>query len=157
MNMSSAYHPQTDGQMERVNQCVENYLQNMLLDQPQRWTRWLPLAQWWYNSCFHHSLKTSPFQALYGYPPPLSSLGHPPRSQIAAVDTLLRDQHRSLNQLRANLLKAHNQMKEYADLNRTERKFEAGDWVYLKLQPYRQISISKREESEASSSLLWSI
>jgi hypothetical protein len=104
MNMSLAYHPQT----ERVNQCLENYLRSMLIDQPQRWTRWLLLAQWWYNSCFHCSLKTSPFQSLYGYPPPLSSLGHPPHSQIAVVDTLLRDQHHSLTQLRANLTKAQN-------------------------------------------------
>jgi hypothetical protein len=142
MNMSLAFHSQIDGQTERVNQFLGNYLRSMLIDQPQRWT-WLPLAQWWYNSCFHRSLKTSQFQALYGYPPPLSSLGHPPRSQIAAIDTLLRDQHHSLTQLRANLTKAQNQMKKYTDLNHTERKFEVGDWVYFKLQPYRQISISK--------------
>ena len=76
LNMSSAYHPQSDGQTERVNQCLENYLRSMLIAQPQRWTKRLSLAQWWYNSNFHSSLKTSPFQALYGYPPPQLSLGH---------------------------------------------------------------------------------
>jgi Integrase core domain/Integrase zinc binding domain len=45
LNMSSAYHPQTDGQTERVNQCVEQYLRSILLDQPKKWTHWLPLAQ----------------------------------------------------------------------------------------------------------------
>jgi hypothetical protein len=70
LNMSSSYHPQTDGQTERVNKYLKNYLRSMLLDKPKSWTSWLPLAQWWYNSNFHSSLKTTPFQALYGYPPP---------------------------------------------------------------------------------------
>jgi transposase InsO family protein len=45
LNMSSSYHPQTDGQRERVNQCLENYLRNMLLDKPKSWTSCLPMAQ----------------------------------------------------------------------------------------------------------------
>jgi hypothetical protein len=44
LNMSTAYHPQSDGQTEGVNQCLENYLRGMLLDQQRKWTRWLPLA-----------------------------------------------------------------------------------------------------------------
>jgi transposase InsO family protein len=67
LNMSSAYYPQTDGQTERVNQCLEHYLRSMLLDHPKKWTKWLPLAPWWYNSTFHHSLRTSPFQTLFSY------------------------------------------------------------------------------------------
>jgi Integrase zinc binding domain len=50
LNMSTAYHPQTNGQTERINQCLENYLRCMLLDQPKKWTKRLPLAQFWYNS-----------------------------------------------------------------------------------------------------------
>jgi transposase InsO family protein len=95
LNMSSAYHPQTDGQTEMVNQCLEYFLRSMLLDHPRKWTKWLPLAQWWYNSSFHRSIRTSPFQALYGYPPPSLPLGHPPRSQIEAVNTFLTDRHRT--------------------------------------------------------------
>lgn len=70
LNMSSAYHPQTDGQTERINQCLENYLRSMAFDQQKKWARWLSLAEWWYNTNYHSSLKTTPFQALYGYPPP---------------------------------------------------------------------------------------
>jgi transposase InsO family protein len=80
LNMSSSYHPQTDGQTERVNKYLKNYLRSMLLDKPKSWTSWLPLAQWWYNSNFHSSLKTTPFQALYGYPPLTKTIPRSPSS-----------------------------------------------------------------------------
>ena len=63
---STAYHPQTDGQSERVNQCMEMYLRCAVQDSPHQWRRWLPMAEFWYNSTFHASLKGTPFKALYG-------------------------------------------------------------------------------------------
>ena len=68
--MSSAYHPQTDGQMEVVNKCVESYLRSFVIDKQNRWLQWLHLAEWWYNCAYHTSTKMTPFQALYGYAPP---------------------------------------------------------------------------------------
>ncbi|KAK4388623.1 Retrovirus-related Pol polyprotein from transposon [Sesamum angolense] len=69
LDMSSANHPQTDGQTERVNQCLENYLRCMCHQKPKKWAQWLTLAEFWFNTNFHTGLKTTPFQALYGYPP----------------------------------------------------------------------------------------
>jgi hypothetical protein len=79
---------------------------------------------------------------LYGYPPPQLSLWHPPSSSIDVVGVLLCHRHRSLIQLRDNLLKAQHRRKKFADQHRIERKFNKDDWIYLKVQPYRQISIS---------------
>ena len=45
LRFSSAYHPQSDGQTERVNQCVENYLRCMVFQQPRKWASWLPMAE----------------------------------------------------------------------------------------------------------------
>ncbi|MDO5305520.1 MAG: RNase H-like domain-containing protein, partial [bacterium] len=69
LNMSSAYHPQTDGQTEIINKCLETYLRCFVTDKQNKWFQWLHLAEWWYNSTYHTSAKMTPFQALYGYEP----------------------------------------------------------------------------------------
>lgn len=89
LNMSSAYHSQTDGNTERVNQGLESYLRCICILQPKSWHRWLSLAQWWYNSNHHSSLKMSPFEALFGYKPPLlSAIGE--QSTAASVEEYLQ-------------------------------------------------------------------
>jgi mannose-6-phosphate isomerase class I len=67
LTLSIAYHPQTDSQSERVNQCLEMYLHCVVHSNPQKWKSWLSLAELWYNTSFNSSLGCSPFQALYGY------------------------------------------------------------------------------------------
>jgi transposase InsO family protein len=62
LHLSSAYHPPTCGQTERVNQCLENYLRCMCFNGPKRWIYWLSLAEWWYNSSYHTSLNMTPFR-----------------------------------------------------------------------------------------------
>ena len=69
--MSTAYHPQTDGQSERVNQCLEMYLRCVVHDQPNKWKSWLALAEYWYNTTYHSVLGCTPFKVLYGYEAPL--------------------------------------------------------------------------------------
>jgi hypothetical protein len=72
--MSTSYHPQMDGQTERVNQCLEAYLQCTVNACPRKWKDWLPLAEFWYNTSFHSSLNSSPFEVLYGHPPIILAL-----------------------------------------------------------------------------------
>ena len=142
LHFSTAYHPQTDGQTERVNQCLENYLRHMAFLQPKKWHHWLALAEWWYNTSFHTSLKMTPFQALYARPPPqLAELFLPPDDingaltpNVVATEIAQR--------IKENLLKAQERMKVQADKHRQERTLDIGDMVYLKLQPYRHTSLS---------------
>ena len=68
--LSTAYHLQSDGRTEIVNKSLENYLRCMCGDCPKQWFKWLSLAEWWYNSSYHSSIKTTPFYAVYGQPPP---------------------------------------------------------------------------------------
>jgi hypothetical protein len=120
LKFSSPYHPQTDGQTEIVNKCVEQYLWCF----SGEWSCWLPLAEWWYNTNIHASTKLSPFEAVYRYPPPLllaHSLG---TAAIQSVKDTLRSRDQILRLLRGNLQVAQERMKCFADLKRIERYFE---------------------------------
>ena len=66
---SSSYHPQSDGQTEIVNKYLEGYLSCFVSNKQAQWVKWLPLAEWWYNTSFHTAAKMTPFMALYGYHP----------------------------------------------------------------------------------------
>jgi hypothetical protein len=64
----TAYHPHTDGQMKRVNQILEDMLRMHVMHQPKKWEYYLPLVEFAYNNGYQESLKTSPFEVLYGRP-----------------------------------------------------------------------------------------
>jgi transposase InsO family protein len=63
---SFAYHPQTLGQTERVNQILEDLLRAYVLSAKGSWEKWLPLAEFSYNNSYQESIRMSPFEALYG-------------------------------------------------------------------------------------------
>jgi transposase InsO family protein len=129
---SSSYHPQFDGQIEIVNKCLEGYLRCFVYDKQTQWFKWLPLAEWWYNTSFHTATKMTPFMTLYGYHPPsiTSSLKE---KLVQAVEDHIENQQQVLQILKDNLTMADNHMKQQADQHRSERSFEVGDWVFLRL------------------------
>ena len=69
LQMSSSYHPQSDDQTEHLNQSMETFLRWFVNACPSKWSSWLALAEFWYNSSFHSVLGRSPFEVLYRYPP----------------------------------------------------------------------------------------
>lgn len=141
---STAYHPQTDGQSERVNQCMEMYLRCAIHDAPRRWRRWLPTAEFWYNSSFHSSINCTPFKALYGVEPNLGGMALWDDKIAPVLDSEHWDWGEHTARLRAQIPRAQRRFKKQADRNRTERSFEVGDSVLLKLQPYAQSTAVNR-------------
>ncbi|GKA96287.1 ty3-gypsy retrotransposon protein [Tanacetum coccineum] len=140
----TAYHPQTDGQTEVVNWGLEQYLRAMVSDRPQQWVRFLPWAEFYYNTSYHSNIKMSLYQALYGRLP-LSLLPYPlGSSKVATVEELLVERDELMRRLKQNLLDAKNRMEIKANRNRRDVEFNVGDKVLVKLQLYRQITISKR-------------
>ncbi|WVZ80006.1 LOW QUALITY PROTEIN: hypothetical protein U9M48_027524 [Paspalum notatum var. saurae] len=139
--MSTSYHPQSDGQTERVNQCLETFLRCFVHTCPNKWSSWLPVAQLWYNSSPHSTTGRAPFQLLYGYLP--RHFGISDTLVVAPSDL---DSWWTERQLMTDATFGHakTRMKKQADKGRSEREFQVGDWVFLKLQPYVQSSLAPR-------------
>jgi len=149
LRMNSAYHPQTDGQIERVNQCLETYLRCFAHDCPTKWSQWLSLAKFWYNTSFHSSLNKTPFFVLYGQEQ--RQLGIDVENcEIDDLDQWLKDRSLMQQLLQQHLLRAQKKMKHQADRHRTDRNFAVGVHVYLKLQPYVQSYVALRSSNKLS-------
>lgn len=143
---STAYHPQTDGQTERVNQCLEMYLRCAVQQSPAQWKKWLNLAELWYNSTYHSTIDCSPFKALYGYEPNLGvvSVASTDPTTDVTVQELMEERAAHAQMLKEQLAVAQNHMKLQADKSRVDRSYQVGEEVLLKLQPYAQTSVVNR-------------
>jgi hypothetical protein len=142
--LSSVYHSQTDGQTEHVNQCLEMFLMCSVQETLKQWAKWLLLAELWYNTSFHSSLQCSPFKALYTVEPPPGIIPALKLSDHEDVSDILKERQLLNEMLKEQLKNAQNHMKLYADAKRSERVFQVGDKVLLKLQPYTQGSVVSR-------------
>ncbi|XP_049387928.1 uncharacterized protein LOC125852239 [Solanum stenotomum] len=91
------------------------------------------------------------YKVLYGYEPPQLFFESIAQSSVDVVDQYYRERQIMAKALKENLAKAQNRMKMYAHKKRSEKEFEVGDWVFLKLQPYRQTSIDMRRSLELAS------
>ncbi|GKE10134.1 putative mitochondrial protein [Tanacetum coccineum] len=151
LKMSTAYHPQTDGQTEIVNKCLESYLRCMTRETPKDWVKWVPLAEYWYNTNYHSVLDTTPYEVVYGQTPPMHIPYMAKDSPVEAVNRTLQAREQVVQLLKFNHKKAHDKMKSQADKSRPDRSFQVNDWVYLKLQPYRQLTVRQRGQQKLSS------
>ena len=92
LQLSTAYRPQTNGKIEVVNRCLGCYLRCMTEEKPKEWVDWLPMVECWYNTNCHSSTKVTPFEVVYGQPPPL----HLPDSVVEVVDRTLKAREEAL-------------------------------------------------------------
>lgn len=150
LQLSSAYHPQTDGQTERVNQCLKTFLRCFVHACPHRWRQWLPLAEYWYNTSSHSALGRSPFEVLYGTPPRHLGLDLSAAASVPDLQEWLAEHTLMQDLVRQHLIRAQKYMKHQADKRRSDRVFAVNDLVFLKLQPYVQSSVSRRSSQKLS-------
>jgi hypothetical protein len=137
---STAYHPQTSGQTERVNQILEDMLRSCALNYSDTWDEWLPLAEFSYNNSYQESIKMAPFEALYGRRcrTPLN-WSEPGERWFFGVD-LVKQTEEKVRQIQNNLKVAQSRQKSYADKRRRPLVFQVGDYVYLKVSPMKGVS-----------------
>lgn len=133
--LSSAFRPNTDGQSERTNRFIEDYLRNYVHAAQDNWVELIYTAEFAYNSRIHESIKMSPFEADLGYVPRAvpdhvfdQVIGN---KGIQGAYDLGQRQERILGILKDNLLNAQRRMKQYYDKNRPIQDFEVGDRVML--------------------------
>ncbi|WZZ69974.1 hypothetical protein YC2023_081344 [Brassica napus] len=150
LKMSTAYHPQTDGQTEVVNRCIEQYLRCFVQQRPTHWSSFLPWAEYWYNTTFHSSTGTTPFQALYGRPPPAIPRYELGSTLVGEIDEQLQRRDELLDELKQHLEASNNRTKQLADTHRRDVEYKIGDWVFLRLQPYRQKTVLRRSSQKLS-------
>uniref|UniRef100_A0A8R7P8F2 Integrase catalytic domain-containing protein n=1 Tax=Triticum urartu TaxID=4572 RepID=A0A8R7P8F2_TRIUA len=150
LRMSSAYHPQTDGTTERVNQCLESYLRCFVHACPHRWFQWLHQAEFWYNTSKHSTLGASPFETLYGHPPRHFGIVDASATPPSDLVDWMHERALMTALLKQQLERARQRMKDLADKHRSERSFTVGDWVFVKLQPYVQVSVAERANHKLS-------
>lgn len=150
LRMSTAYHPQSDGQTEVVNRCIEQYLRCFVHYHPKQWSSFIPWAEFWYNTTFHASTGMTPFQALYGRTPPSIPANETDSALIGELDDQLASRDELLAELKQHLNTANNRMKQLADAKRRDVQFAVGDWVLLRIQPYRQKTLFHRSSQKLS-------
>ncbi|GKB56208.1 putative reverse transcriptase domain-containing protein [Tanacetum coccineum] len=135
VNMSTAYHSETDGQSEITIQTLENMLRVCVIDFGKSWDRHLPLVEFSYNNSYHASIKAAPFEALYGRkcrsPICLSEVRD---SQLTGPE-LIREMTEKIVQIKNRLLTARSGQKSYADVRRKTMELTVGDMVMLKVFP----------------------
>ncbi len=134
LNLSTAFHPQTDGQTERVNQTLEAYMRNYCSYQQDDWSDLLPLAEYAYNSAISEATKFSPFCANYGFEPRTNWPNPKPSSEWDNPASTIRvSQWESIWQtMGENLGKTRLRMARWYDKHHQKGpEFKAGDLVML--------------------------
>ncbi|GJX37080.1 putative reverse transcriptase domain-containing protein [Tanacetum coccineum] len=139
LDMSTAYHPQTDGQSERTIQTLEDMLRACVMDFGKGWDRHLPLIEFSYNNSYHTSIKAAPFEALYGRkcrsPICWAEVGD---AQLTGPE-IVRETTEKIIQIKHRLQASRDRQRSYADKRRKPLEFQVGDKVMLKVSPWKGV------------------
>ncbi|KAM0057804.1 putative nucleotidyltransferase, Ribonuclease H [Helianthus debilis subsp. tardiflorus] len=139
LDMSTAYHPQTDGQSERTIQTLEDMLRACVIDFGNGWEKHLPLVEFSYNNSYHTSIQAAPFEALYGRkcrsPLCWAEVGD---SQITGPEIVV-DATEKIAQIRQRMAAARDRQKAYANKRKRPLEFQVGDRVLLKVSPWKGV------------------
>uniref|UniRef100_A0A8K9X5F7 Gypsy retrotransposon integrase-like protein 1 n=1 Tax=Oncorhynchus mykiss TaxID=8022 RepID=A0A8K9X5F7_ONCMY len=131
VSLTSGYHPESNGQVERVNQEVGRFLRSYCQDRPGEWARYVPWAELAQNSLRHSSTKMSPFECVLGYQPVLAPW-HQSQTEAPAVEEWVQRSRETWRAVQDSLRQASERQKRDADRHRSEAPvFAPGDRVWL--------------------------
>lgn len=147
--MSTAYHPQTNGQSERTIKTLEDMFLPCMIDFRNTWDTRLPLVEFSYNNSYHISIKVTPFEALYG---------HKCRSPICRVEggdiqvakeyagdtlltrpTIIHEMTEKIVQIKEQLKVTHDRQKSYFNVRRKLLELQVRDFIMLEVSTYNRV------------------
>nr|GEY37112.1 reverse transcriptase domain-containing protein [Tanacetum cinerariifolium] len=139
LDMSTAYHPETDGQSERTIQTLEDMLCACAIDFGKGWVNHLPLVEFSYNNSYHATIKAALLKALYGRkcrsPVCWAEVGE---AQILGPE-LIQETTEKIVQIKERMQAVRDRQKSYADLKRKPMEFQVGDKEMLKVSPWKGV------------------
>ncbi len=141
LKMNISFRPQMDGQTERVNLVIQQFLKNYVATDQKDSVDHLELAEFCYNNSQHSTRDSTPFQMVTGKSPIVpttwAALGQPPSdaNEEVSMVTQLDEERRCLWEMaKTNLEKAHKWYKDFMDKSRQEVNFEKGDEMWLNIK-----------------------
>nr|GFB77493.1 putative reverse transcriptase domain, ribonuclease H-like domain, aspartic peptidase domain protein [Tanacetum cinerariifolium] len=139
LDMSTAYHPETDGHSERTIQTLEDMLRACAINIGKGWVNHLPLVKFSYNNSYHATIKAAPFEALYG---------RKCRSSVCWIEVggaqilgpeLIQETTEKIVQIKQRIQAARDRQKSYAVLKCKPMEFQVGDKVMLNVSPWKGV------------------
>ncbi|GJY94078.1 putative reverse transcriptase domain-containing protein [Tanacetum coccineum] len=139
LDMSTAYHPQTDGQSECTIHTLEDMLRACILDFRGSWDVHLPLVEFSYNNSYHSSVRCTLFKALYGRKCCSLIMWDEVGEGKLIGHKLVQETTEKISQIMDRLKAARDRQKSYADMRRKPLEFSVGDYVLLKVSPLKGV------------------
>ena len=144
--LSTAFHPQTDGQTERVNQELEQYLRIFIDHRQEQWPNWLGTAEFIYNNKIYSSTKTSPFKANYRQDPRMG-FEMRKKGKYEGAEKFTTKMREIQEEAKVALGKVQEEIKKYVDRKRGEAdKYKVGDLVMLNTKDLKYQIVGRRTE-----------
>ncbi|GJV74030.1 putative reverse transcriptase domain-containing protein [Tanacetum coccineum] len=137
LDLSTAYHPQTDGQSERTIQMLEDMLRACVIDFGGSWDVHLPLAEFSYNNSYHTSIRCAPFEALYGIKCWSPVLWAEIMEGSLIGPELVQETTDKVVVIKEKLQAARDHQKIYVDSGHKMTEYEVGENVLLKVSPWK--------------------
>nr|GEU95565.1 hypothetical protein [Tanacetum cinerariifolium] len=139
LDISMAYHPQTDGHSERTIQTLEEMLKAYIIDFGGSWDVHLPLVDFSYSNSYHSSVRYTSFEALYGRKRRSPIMWAEVEEWQLIGPKLVQENTEKISQIKDRLKVTRDRQKSYADKRRKPLEFSVGDYVLLKVSPWKGI------------------
>jgi len=144
--LSMVFHPQTDGQTERVNQELEQYLRMFINHRQEQWPEWLGTVEFAYNNKAHSSTRMSPFKANYSQDPRMGFEGRK-KGKYMGAEKFVKKMKEIQEEAKAALKKAQEDIRKYANRKRSDvDKYKVGDLVMLSTKDLKYQMVGRRTE-----------